>query len=100
MIARSTSPLREPAPMHKTVLCPVTDSTTFSSAREALMDVNIRKLRARADVCLSLKYRAESLLVEAHLSPDWLANCSVMFDNLLNLWNRTGLRSMPGVLEA
>jgi hypothetical protein len=64
------------------------------------MDVNIRKLRARADVCLSLKYRAESLSVEAHLSPDWLANCSVTFNNLPNLRNRTGLRSTPGVLEA
>jgi hypothetical protein len=35
------------------------------------MDVNIRKLRARADVCLSLKYRAESLLVEALTVPRW-----------------------------
>jgi hypothetical protein len=45
------------------------------------MDVKIRKLRARADVCLSLRYRAESLLVEAHLSPDCLAN---RFNNRLS----------------
>jgi hypothetical protein len=63
------------------------------------MDVNIRKLRARADVPF-VKYRAKSLLVEAHLSPDWLANCSVTFNTLPNLRNRTGLRSTPGVLEA
>ena len=64
------------------------------------MDVNIRKLRARADVCLSLNIAQNPLLVEAHLSPDWLANCSVTFNNLPNLRNRTGLRSTPGVLEA
>ena len=64
------------------------------------MDVKIRKLRARADVWLSLKYHAESLLVEAHLSPDCLANSSITFNNLPNLRNRTRLRSTPGVLEA